>query len=415
MPSAACCAAVPAISRSSRRSSRWRTVDALGDDPWTCSRDAAGGRSRRAVGARLPRVDGWPKVAGTDAFGADEAPADALWMRVVRSPHARARFTLGDLDAVKARTPGLAAILTAKDVPGENALRHLPEHEGPAGAGAGPRALPRRGGAGAGRHARRGRGHLATPSCRSTGTPERRCPASMRRWPPARRAIHAGVARQRAGPRQPRAAATSRRGTRARPPPPKAASRPRFVEHAYIEPEAGYAVPVGDGPDRIEVTACTQAPYMDLEETARVLGVDAVARAHPPDGLRRRLRRQARRVGAAAAGGGGVGDAAARAHRLHAHRIDGLHHQAPSGAHPGQVLGRRAGPPHRLRDAGRFQHRRLCLVGADGGEPRAGARHGALPGAERAAAARAPSTPTTRRPAPSAASACRRRRSRTRR
>src|SRR4029450_8745641 len=46
-----------------------------------------------------------------------------------------------------------------------------------------------------------------------------------------------------------------------------------FVEHDYIEPEAGYAVPVGAGPDRIEVTACTQAPYMDLEETARVLGV----------------------------------------------------------------------------------------------------------------------------------------------
>ncbi len=43
-----------------------------------------------------------------------------------------------------------------------------------------------------------------------------------------------------------------------------------FVEHAYIEPEAGFAEPVGD---RIEVTACTQAPYMDLDETARVLGV----------------------------------------------------------------------------------------------------------------------------------------------
>ena len=80
----------------------------------------------RAVGARLPRVDGWPKVAGTDMFGADEAPADALWMRVVRSPHARARFTLGDLDAVKARNPGLAAILTAKDVPGENAFGIFP-------------------------------------------------------------------------------------------------------------------------------------------------------------------------------------------------------------------------------------------------------------------------------------------------
>ncbi|WP_376099346.1 xanthine dehydrogenase family protein molybdopterin-binding subunit [Roseomonas sp. CCTCC AB2023176] len=43
-----------------------------------------------------------------------------------------------------------------------------------------------------------------------------------------------------------------------------------FVEHAYIEPEAGHAVPVGD---RIEVTACTQAPAIDREETARVLGI----------------------------------------------------------------------------------------------------------------------------------------------
>jgi CO/xanthine dehydrogenase Mo-binding subunit len=43
-----------------------------------------------------------------------------------------------------------------------------------------------------------------------------------------------------------------------------------FVEHAYIEPEAGWAQRVGD---RIEVTACTQAPAMDREEVARVLGL----------------------------------------------------------------------------------------------------------------------------------------------
>ena len=67
----------------------------------------------------------------------------------------------------------------------------------------------------------------------------------------------------------------SRPGTRAQRRPPRARFETAFVEHAYIEPEAGYAVPIGDGPDRIEVTACTQAPYMDLEETARVLGVDA--------------------------------------------------------------------------------------------------------------------------------------------
>jgi len=73
-------------------------------------RPAAG----EAVGARLPRIDGVPKVTGRDRFGADAVPADALWIRVVRSPHARARFVLGDLAPLRAR---LAAVLTAADVP----------------------------------------------------------------------------------------------------------------------------------------------------------------------------------------------------------------------------------------------------------------------------------------------------------
>ncbi|MBS0550783.1 MAG: 2Fe-2S iron-sulfur cluster binding domain-containing protein, partial [Proteobacteria bacterium] len=67
-----------------------------------------------AVGARLPRLDGYLKITGTDLFGADAIPADALWIRVVRSPHARARFTLGDLAPLRAR---LAAVLTAADIP----------------------------------------------------------------------------------------------------------------------------------------------------------------------------------------------------------------------------------------------------------------------------------------------------------
>jgi aerobic-type carbon monoxide dehydrogenase small subunit (CoxS/CutS family) len=87
--------------------------------------DAAGGTSllptpvaaTAAVGARLARVDGWSKVAGREVFGADWAPADALWLRVVRSPHRAARFTIGDLDRLIAATPGLAAILTHRDVP----------------------------------------------------------------------------------------------------------------------------------------------------------------------------------------------------------------------------------------------------------------------------------------------------------
>ena len=367
----------------------------------------------RAVGARLPRVDGWPKVAGTDRFGADEAPADALWMRVVRSPHARARFTLGDLDAVKARNPGLAAILTAKDVPGENAFGIFPAMKDQ------PVLAP-------GLVRFRGEAVLALVGTRAAveGISDAELPIA---WTleaplsgieaalaPGAPALHAGVPDNvlargnlkcgdvRSGAR---ARGRHRRGQlrdgvrRARL--HRAGGRLRRADRRGARPHRGHGLHAG----------ALHGPRGDGARAGR----RAVARAHPPDRLRRRLRRQARRVGAAAAGGGGLGDAAPRAHRLHAHGIDGLHHQAPSRAHLGQVVGRRAGPPHGLRDAGRFQHRRLCLVGADGGQPRAGARHGTLRGAQRLACARARSTPTTRRPAPSAASACRRRRSRTRR
>ncbi|MGD0723851.1 MAG: molybdopterin cofactor-binding domain-containing protein, partial [Roseiarcus sp.] len=43
-----------------------------------------------------------------------------------------------------------------------------------------------------------------------------------------------------------------------------------FVEHAAIEPEAGFARRVGA---RLEIQACTQAPYMDRDDVARILGI----------------------------------------------------------------------------------------------------------------------------------------------
>jgi len=45
----------------------------------------------------------------------------------------------------------------------------------------------------------------------------------------------------------------------------------RHVEHAYIEPEAGYAVWEGD---RVHVFACTQTPYLDRDEVASVMGIE---------------------------------------------------------------------------------------------------------------------------------------------
>ena len=93
--------------------------------------DTAGGAQdadvKRYVGRRLPSVDGPGKVTGRAVFGADGAPTGALRLRVVRSPHAHARFTLGDCAALHERHPGLARILTADDVPGVNGFGIYPE------------------------------------------------------------------------------------------------------------------------------------------------------------------------------------------------------------------------------------------------------------------------------------------------
>jgi aldehyde oxidoreductase len=224
-----------------------------------------------AVGARLPRVDGWPKVAGSDVFGADRAPAEALWLRVVRSPYAAATFSLGDLGAVIGATPGLAAILTHKDVPGENSFGIFPQLKDQ------PVLAPG--------HVRfRGEAVLALVGTRAAlddvsdaalpifwqpTAPLQGIAAALAAGAPAIHAAFADnvLARGALACGDP-AAAFARASVRV-----EGTFETAFVEHAYIEPEAGYAVPIGVGPDRIEVTACTQAPYMDLEETARVLGL----------------------------------------------------------------------------------------------------------------------------------------------
>ena len=218
-------------------------------------------------------------------------------MRVVRSPHARARFTLGDLEAVVARTPGLVAILTAKDVPGENSFGIFPKMKDQ------PVLAP-------GIVRFRGEAILALVGTRAaveslsdadlpiTWQPEPAISGVAAALAPDAAPVHAHVPDNvltrgnlkcgdvAAGHAAAAASAEGRFET-------------AFVEHAYIEPEAGYAVRVGD---RIEVTACTQAPYMDLEEIARVLGVEQSRVRIRPTAVRRRLRRQARRLGAAAAG-----------------------------------------------------------------------------------------------------------------
>jgi aerobic-type carbon monoxide dehydrogenase small subunit (CoxS/CutS family) len=59
-----------------------------------------------AMGARLVKLDGRRKVDGTEVFGADRWPTGCLTLRLVRSPHHRARFASGDLAPVLAAHPG---------------------------------------------------------------------------------------------------------------------------------------------------------------------------------------------------------------------------------------------------------------------------------------------------------------------
>jgi len=79
-----------------------------------------------AVGARIERLDGEAKIAGREIFGADYWPDDALLVRAVRSPHHRAEFTFGDVESWRASIPGIEAVFTAADIPGRNIFGVIP-------------------------------------------------------------------------------------------------------------------------------------------------------------------------------------------------------------------------------------------------------------------------------------------------
>ncbi|HZQ01523.1 MAG TPA: molybdopterin cofactor-binding domain-containing protein [Reyranella sp.] len=215
-----------------------------------------------AVGARLPRVDGVAKVTGSDKFGADAVPPTALWVRVVRSPHARARFTLGDLGPLRRR---LAAVLTAADVP-FNGYGIYPEiKDQPVLAD------------GIVRY--RGEAVIALVGHRRDvlAIRDRDLPIAWAPEPPLF-GIDAAIAPgaplvQADRPKNLLLDGGVRRGDATAAFVHCAAVaegtfETAFVEHAYIEPEAGWARRVGD---RIEIHASTQTPYMDRDEIASVM------------------------------------------------------------------------------------------------------------------------------------------------
>ncbi len=242
---------------------------------------ATGGRSPNpapsagaAVGARVARLDGGPKVTGTEQFGADAIPADALYVRAIRSPFHHARFDLGDLTAFATASPGIIRILTAADIPGRNlygviaAFADQPvfatdttRFKGEAvaaivGARAAIEALDL----------------AAFPVVWTQLPPLLTLDAALAEQAPQLHANRPGniLVRGRVARGDTNAAFADCHAI------VEGVFETGFVEHAAIEPEAGWARRAGD---RIEITASTQSPYLDRDDVAAILGL-------PPERVR---------------------------------------------------------------------------------------------------------------------------------
>ncbi len=230
--------------------------------------DGASPPAGAAVGARLVRFDGKKKVDGTEIFGADEIPKGTLGVRVIRCPHHRARFQFEDLGQFVAAHPGLVLVLTSKDVPGIDCYGVIPRYaDQPVFA-----------------HTEaRFRGEAVAAVVGQTDALEALDLSEFPvRWEelPALKTIDEALAAAAPRIHAHREDNVLVRGRVVRGDVEKSLAdadvvvqgeyETGFVEHAYIEPEAGFARRVGD---RIEIQACTQSPYMDRDDIAKILGL----------------------------------------------------------------------------------------------------------------------------------------------
>ncbi|MPV57368.1 aldehyde oxidase [Burkholderia sp. HI2761] len=227
-----------------------------------------------SVGVPLTRLDGPEKVDGSQRFGADDYPADSLFLRAVRCPHHRARFAFGDLDAFVAAHPGVRRVLTHADVPGMNL-------HGVATPYADQPVLPET----------ETRHHLEAVAL-VVGERDAIAALDLSRFPVTWEPLSPVLAIVDAvlddspqlhadRPGNVLIEGLVRRGDAERamqgaPYVVSATFESSFVEHAYLEPEAGWARRVGD---TIEIHSSTQAPHPHRGDLARILAV-------PPEQVR---------------------------------------------------------------------------------------------------------------------------------
>lgn len=221
------------------------------------------------VGNSIRRLDGAAKVMGTETYGDDVAPADALVLRIIRSPFAHAGFTFGDLQQWQAETDGIKAVLTCADIPGQNVFGVIPDFaDQPVFAEGTARFRGEAVAAVVGRPDVMQVFDATSFPVEWSELPSAETVATA--TAPLAPQLHSGRDNnlmcsgfvQQGNAEQTLTAADVCVEGR---------FQTGFVEHAYIEPEAGFAQ-VNDG--RIEVHACTQAPVMDLDGLEIILGMD---------------------------------------------------------------------------------------------------------------------------------------------
>ena len=219
-------------------------------------------------GSRTRKVDGEPKLLGTEIYGADKAPDDSLWMRVVRSPHPRATFVLPSPEKLVEQNPGLMRILTWQDVPGNNGFGIYPHiKDQPVLA----------------KDQVRYRGEAVAALIGDRKSSEAITEDDLGiEWIPQDaiesyesalegkispvQEIHEDNLLARGFLKKGDAESVYEQSLIKA----QGTWETSYVEHAYIEPEAGYAVKRGQ---RLELFVSTQTPYMDRDEVAQVLGI----------------------------------------------------------------------------------------------------------------------------------------------
>ncbi|WP_214470265.1 molybdopterin-dependent oxidoreductase [Mesorhizobium sp. dw_380] len=234
----------------------------------TASLDFRLPQSGHAIGSSPVRLDGVPKVTGAEKFGGDSFPADALGVLVVRSPHYHASFTFGDLASWVKAHPGITGVFTAADIPGKNCFGVIgPFADQPALADGFARLRGEAVALVAGEREAMLDLDLSDfpvrwtelPHFLQSGEAQAEGAALIHENRPANLLTKGFVERG-----DPEAALANAAVT------VSGAIDTSYVEHAYIEPEAGHAYMDGD---TLVVVACTQAPYMDRDDTAKVLGL----------------------------------------------------------------------------------------------------------------------------------------------